>query len=110
MYSQIFTSNLDHPTISYILKQPIGNVNITTNLENLRGGTALFLVGASAIIPEEIRSRYNYCFVIHGSNLPKGRGWSPVNWEIEAGVEIIHLTLLTAADRVDEDFDIELCH
>jgi methionyl-tRNA formyltransferase len=39
--------------------------------------------------------------VLHASDLPHGRGWSPHIWEIISGAESITLTLLEAADKVD---------
>ena len=39
--------------------------------------------------------------VIHASDLPKGRGWSPHIWEIINGAKFLTISLLEAADKVD---------
>jgi methionyl-tRNA formyltransferase len=39
--------------------------------------------------------------VLHASDLPRGRGWSPHIWEIIRGAESISLSLLEAADMID---------
>lgn len=39
--------------------------------------------------------------VIHGSDLPKGRGWSPWSWQILAGQNSLCLSLFEATNSVD---------
>ena len=39
--------------------------------------------------------------VLHASDLPKGRGWSPHIWELLDGAEQITLTLLEADHEID---------
>jgi methionyl-tRNA formyltransferase len=39
--------------------------------------------------------------VVHESDLPKGRGWSPLTWQIEAGKNEIPITLFEAARQCD---------
>jgi methionyl-tRNA formyltransferase len=39
--------------------------------------------------------------VVHESDLPKGRGWSPLTWQILDGADHIPVTLIEAADDVD---------
>ncbi|WP_120797542.1 formyltransferase family protein [Thiocapsa rosea] len=68
---------------------------------NLQGGDILFLISCSEIIRASDRGAYRACLVLHASDLPRGRGWSPHIWEITQGADIITLTLLEAADRVD---------
>lgn len=65
------------------------------------GGNILFLISCSEIVTEEDRSKYDACLILHASDLPKGRGWSPHIWELAQGAELITLTLLEAEDKVD---------
>jgi len=44
---------------------------------------------------------YNYTLVLHASDLPKGRGWSPHVWDLLNGAEAITVSLLNAEDEVD---------
>jgi methionyl-tRNA formyltransferase len=39
--------------------------------------------------------------VIHASDLPLGRGWSPHIWQLIGGAELLTLTLLEVANKVD---------
>ncbi len=39
--------------------------------------------------------------VIHESDLPKGKGWSPVTWQVLEGKDVIPITLFEAAKNVD---------
>jgi methionyl-tRNA formyltransferase len=65
------------------------------------GGDILFRISCHEIIPPEIRQRYRACLVVHASDLPKGRGWSPLVWQILEGKNVITVSLLEAADAVD---------
>lgn len=65
------------------------------------GGDFLFLVSCSQIVGKETRSRYRATLVLHASDLPRGRGWSPHVWAIVRGASEITVCLLEADDPVD---------
>ncbi len=65
------------------------------------GGDLLLLISHSEIVTKSDRSRYAKSLVIHASDLPVGRGWSPHIWQILAGKTDIVVTLLEAEDKVD---------
>ena len=67
----------------------------------LAGGEILFLVSCNEIIGKDVRDRYMATLVIHASDLPKGRGWSPHIWQIIEGKKEIMVSLLEAEDAVD---------
>jgi len=67
----------------------------------LCGGDFLFLISCHQIIGADIRALYRHTLVIHASDLPKGRGWSPMAWEVLNGADRITVSLLTAEDGVD---------
>lgn len=67
----------------------------------LTRGDILFLVSCSQLIARDDRDRYDHVMVLHASDLPKGRGWSPLVWDILAGKEEMTVSLLTAEDGVD---------
>ena len=46
----------------------------------------------------------NHNLVIHESDLPKGRGWSPLTWQILEGKDEIPVTLFEAGVEVDSGF------
>lgn len=102
----LLCSDAMHPVNSY-LERWIAGVGNHLQVELVRekkfadGGDILFLVSCSEIIEKPERERYSACLVLHASDLPKGRGWSPHVWEIGAGAEFITLSLLEAEDKVD---------
>lgn len=77
------------------------DVVLFADKKHLTGGDILFLVSCSQIIRATERSLYKVCLVLHASDLPKGRGWSPHIWAIQGGEYIITVSLLEANDAVD---------
>ena len=67
----------------------------------LSEGDLLFLVSCSQLINEHDRSKYQSTLVIHASDLPKGRGWSPHIWQILEGRHQLTVSLLEAEEGVD---------
>jgi methionyl-tRNA formyltransferase len=53
------------------------------------------------IVPTTLRAGFRHTLVVHESDLPKGKGWSPLTWQIIEGRNRIPITLFEAADRVD---------
>ena len=104
----IICSNHKHPIYpvikSWITKQCVHHdiklVSHTKELE-LFDGDILFLISCNEIVQKDVRQRYRACLVIHASDLPLGRGWSPLVWQILEGRKTITVTLLEAEDSVD---------
>ena len=67
----------------------------------MTGGDFLFLASCGEIVPSFVRERFRRCLVIHASDLPRDRGWSPHVWAILEGADEITVSLLDAADPVD---------
>ena len=64
-------------------------------------GDICFLIGCSCIINSDNRSRHRHNIVIHESQLPEGKGWSPLTWQILEGKNEIPINLLEAEEKVD---------
>lgn len=77
------------------------DIELVTRAAELSGGDMLFLISCSEVVDTKIRSRYKHSLVLHGSDLPEGRGWSPVVWQVLEGRTAITVSLLEAADQVD---------
>jgi methionyl-tRNA formyltransferase len=77
------------------------SVDLARYSSELSEGDFLFLVSCSEIVKPEHRENYSHTLVLHASDLPKGRGWSPHIWEIVNGGDSITLSLLEAEDSVD---------
>jgi len=77
------------------------DIEIVSTHESCKGGEFLFALSYPKVVPEETRRLYGYCFVLHGSNLPDGRGWSPVTWQIIDGETIFTMSLIHMSEPVD---------
>lgn len=103
----IVCSDEKHPVVSH-LREWIKKTNnkghsakLVFNTESLGTGDILFLVSCTEIIGKSERDKYGATLVLHASDLPEGRGWSPHIWEILAGNQEITVSLLEAQEPVD---------
>jgi methionyl-tRNA formyltransferase len=64
-------------------------------------GDMLFLLGCTAIVPPGVLQRNKHNFVVHESDLPKGRGWSPIAWQVLEGKQSIPVALFEACAEAD---------
>lgn len=76
-------------------------VTLVRGKQELSAGDILFLISCNEIITAQERAMFKKTLVIHASDLPKGRGWSPHIWEIIGGADGITVSLLEAQDKVD---------
>jgi methionyl-tRNA formyltransferase len=76
-------------------------IEIVSTHESCSGGDFLFALSYPKVIPEETRGLYGYCFVLHGSSLPDGRGWSPITWQILEGQTLFTMSLIHMSEPVD---------
>lgn len=60
-----------------------------------------FCLSFGEVVNAEFRSQFDHTLVVHESDLPKGKGWSPLTWQILEGKKNIPATLIEAEDRVD---------
>jgi methionyl-tRNA formyltransferase len=96
-----------HPVIEHLLKWTEEmshrghSVIIVNNKADLNSGDILFLVSCSQMIKDNERDKFQNILVLHASDLPKGRGWSPYIWSILEGATSITVCLLEAKEPVD---------
>jgi methionyl-tRNA formyltransferase len=76
-------------------------VSFLHDKNGLQGGDILFLVSCSQLIRDAERRKYKAALVLHASDLPQGRGWSPHVWSILSGANRVVVSLLEADDPVD---------
>lgn len=67
----------------------------------LPSGDFCFLLGCGQVVPAAALARFRHSLVVHESDLPRGRGWSPMTWQILEGASRIPVTLLEASEKVD---------
>ena len=77
------------------------SVHLCHSAEKVEEGDILFLLGCTKIIGEGILKRNRHNLVVHESDLPKGRGWSPVAWQVSEGKNEIPIVLFEANQYVD---------
>jgi methionyl-tRNA formyltransferase len=77
------------------------NVELVQEKAQLTGGDILFLISCHEIISSRDRRKYAASLVIHASDLPEGRGWSPHVWQILEGRQDIVVSLIEAQDELD---------
>ncbi|MBN1353831.1 MAG: methionyl-tRNA formyltransferase [Candidatus Omnitrophica bacterium] len=70
-------------------------------VSDLRQGDVLFILSCDRLIGKGELSLHRNNIVIHASDLPKGRGWSPMTWQVESGKNKIPICLFEASEECD---------
>jgi methionyl-tRNA formyltransferase len=102
----IVCSDPSHPVNTYLLQwierhRRAHDIELVRKKSELIGGEMLILVSCGEIMTAKDRAPYRVSLVLHASDLPLGRGWSPHIWDLLAGATNITLSLLEAQDKVD---------
>lgn len=106
MNISVLITSKNHPVVSYIKKwskenDRLHNIKIVHSQKELTCGDILFLISCNEKVLDEERNKFNKTLLIHASDLPKGRGWSPHIWEIINGATQVTVALLEATDEID---------
>jgi methionyl-tRNA formyltransferase len=100
--NHILIGDTNHPSYDIMHDCAMANdIDITASLADCTGGDFLFLVSCTSIVPKSVRDLYKHTLVLHASDLPEGRGWSPWVWAIREGATEIVVSMLEAEDKVD---------
>ncbi len=107
MRISILCSDPLHPVMEHLINWRNYNtaaghdVIITHDKNMLESGDFLFLISCGQIVEKEILSNFSYPLVVHASDLPNGRGWSPYIWNILNGEKVITVSILEVAEKID---------
>ncbi|TGM95894.1 formyltransferase family protein [Leptospira yasudae] len=72
------------------------------SIEDLEKGDVCFILSFSKILNSESLEKHRNNIVVHESDLPQGKGWSPLTWQVIEGKNKIPVSLFEAiADGVD---------
>lgn len=71
------------------------------NVELVTSGDMVFYLGCGQIVSSDILKKNQHNLVVHESDLPQGKGWSPLTWQILEGKNEIPIVLFEAAEKVD---------
>ena len=74
---------------------------LARNHDEIAPGDVAFYLGCIKITPPDVLGRNRRNFIVHESDLPTGRGFSPVTWSVISGENTITMCLLEAVDEVD---------
>jgi UDP-2,4-diacetamido-2,4,6-trideoxy-beta-L-altropyranose hydrolase len=69
--------------------------------EDLIPGDFCFYLGCEQIVGKDSLCQFTHNLVVHESDLPHGRGWSPLTWQVLEGKISIPIVLFEATDSVD---------
>jgi len=74
-------------------------VTLINEHDDVKKGNILCLLSCENIFNKLDLNDFN--LVVHESNLPKGKGWSPLTWQVIEGKNKIPITLFEAVEKVD---------
>lgn len=69
--------------------------------EMVKGFDVVFVLGYTKILEQKILQSNKLILVVHESDLPKGRGFSPIQWQVLEGNNNITVCLLEVTNKVD---------
>jgi methionyl-tRNA formyltransferase len=74
-------------------------VTLINEHDDVKKGNILCLLSCENIFNKLDLNDFN--LVVHESNVPKGKGWSPLTWQVIEGKNKIPITLFEAVEKVD---------
>ncbi len=100
--------------LSSLLLRDGHDVYLCYSSESVRRGDVCFLLSCTKKLKKEVLAKNKNNIVIHASDLPKGRGFSPIQHQIREGCDCIVLTVFEATEEIDAGpyylkKDIALC-
>lgn len=106
MHITILTSSKNHPIYPILERwrddrSKEHKIELKFSCNEVTYGDFLFLISFGEIVSKDILMRFKNCLVVHASDLPKGRGWSPHIWTILNGESEIIVSLIEAEEKVD---------
>ena len=76
-------------------------VSLIHDQNQAKAGEISFLLSCSKIVGNEFLEKFDHNIVVHASDLPQGKGFTPMKWQILEGKNEIVLTLFEAVEQVD---------
>lgn len=77
------------------------SVQWVNEIKKVGKGDICFLLSCSQVMSKKLIKNNKITLVIHESKVPKGKGWSPLSWQILEGINKIPITMLEVAEKVD---------
>lgn len=76
-------------------------INVAAEASLASGQDIVFILGYTKLIAKDVLASNKINLVIHESDLPRGRGFSPVQWQVLEGRSIIPVCMIEAAEEAD---------
>ena len=86
---------------NYIKKNKKFLFKISLNPNKVKNQDVVFILNYTKILSKYFLKRNKLNLVIHSSNLPKGKGFAPLQWQILKNKNKITLCLIEAVEKVD---------
>jgi methionyl-tRNA formyltransferase len=77
------------------------NFKITYNLKKIKKCDVLFIISYTKILSVSLFDKVKLPLIVHESNLPLGRGCSPVLWEVLNKKKNFYVSIIKADQKVD---------
>ena len=61
----------------------------------------VFILSYFKLVPSNFLKKHKHNLVVHESDLPQGKGWAPLFWQILEGKNEITITLFEAVEKAD---------
>ena len=88
-------------TTSRLLKNKKFNSKIFTDYKKIKNFDIVFILNYTKILDNSFLRKNNLNIVVHASNLPNGKGFSPMQWQILSNKNKIPICLFKAVSKVD---------
>jgi len=76
-------------------------VSYVASANDIENGDIAFMLGCTKLVPADVLDKNKFNMVVHPSDLPKGKGFSPVAWQVLAGKKEIPIVMFDATPEVD---------
>lgn len=76
-------------------------VRLVYDVRQFEKGDFAFLLGCTRMLPPEVLALHRLNLVVHESALPQGKGFSPVQWQVLEGANVIPVVLFEAVAELD---------
>lgn len=102
----ILTDNPNSWIIPYVkdLKKELNKTHKLHHVyttSDIVGGDIMLILSCENILKKEFLQLHKSNIVVHPSNLPQGKGWSPLAWQVLEGLNKIPVSLFEAVEDVD---------
>lgn len=84
-----------------LLRNDGDDATLFLNYSDLPEGDVAMFLGCIHIANQDTLQKHRYNLVVHESDLPAGKGFSPLTWQVIEGASEIPIRLIEAVDEVD---------